>query len=473
MDIVLEWLWNFSKAGVELLLQPFYYIAIILTALQYRRQTLLERRLFHSRLHSWASQTWITFIGGLLAGIFVSLVSMLFGMTLTTEGILLIWAASILLMLFNVRYLCLAYATGLLGVVQFIVNLFPDASAGGFAGSLLGAVRDLNIPALLALAGVLHVAEALLVRWQGASFAGPLFYEGKRGRPVGGYQMQSLWPIPLFLLIPAGAGAAGSLLPWTPVFGGAAWQNGFAFIGLPVLIGFSEMTTSMLPKVKAKLTSSRLLFYGLLVLGMALVSRWWSPFTLVAAVLAFALHEGLVWYSRFEEQNRSPYFVHPERGLKVLAVLPGSPAEELGIRPGETILRVNGAEIASKEGLHEALRMNPAFCKLEVLNLAGESKFMQRAIYSGEHHQLGVILSPDADAPAVIRPGAPTLLQLLSPRRSASPRGSRGSGSGAAAGGAADVAAAAAAGVPNAAPTVADTPRRSGRKAGHEGPAEL
>lgn len=425
MDLLLEWLWNFSDAVVQLLLQPFYYIAIILIALQYRRQILLERRLFHARLHNWGRQTWITFLGGLFAGIGVSIVSLLFGMTLTTEGVLLIWAASILMMLFNVRYLCLAYATGVLGVVQFIVNLFPGAAPGGFAGSLLDAIRDLNIPALLALTGVLHVAEALLVRWQGASFAGPLFYEGKRGRPVGGYQMQSLWPIPLFLLIPAGAGTAGSILPWTPLFGGDAWQGGFALIGLPVLIGFSEMTTSMLPQVKAKLTSSRLLFYGLLVLGVALVSRWWSPFTLAAALLTFALHEGLVWYSRFEEQNRSPYFVHPERGLKVLAVLPGSPAEELGIKIGETIIRVNGVAISAKEELHEALRMNSAFCKLEVLNLEGESKFVQRAIYAGEHHQLGVILAPDEDAPAVIRPGAPTLLQLLSPKRSAERRGAQ------------------------------------------------
>lgn len=419
----MDWLDNLAKAGAELLLQPFFYISILVIGLQYRRQVLLERKLFHVRLHNIWRQIWTTFIGGLLAGIGVSLLSLLLGMTLSMDGVLLIWAASILLMLFNVRYLCLAYATGLLGVIQFIVGRFPSAAPGGFAGSVLDAVRELNIPALLALAGVLHVAEAMLVRWQGASFAGPLFYEGKRGRPVGGYQMQSLWPIPLFLLIPAGAGSVGSLLPWTPIFGGDAWQNGFSMIGLPVMIGFSEMTTSMRPKAKARLSSSRLLFYGLLVLGTALISRWWSPFTLVAALLAFILHEGLVWYSRFEEQNRSPYFVHPQRGLLVLAVLPDSPAAELGIQAGETMLRVNGVVTSTKEQLHEALRMNPAFCKLEVLNLAGESKFMQRAIFAGDHHQLGVILAPDEDAPAVVRTGTPSLLQLFSPKRSAEQRG--------------------------------------------------
>ncbi|WP_223065923.1 PDZ domain-containing protein [Paenibacillus caui] len=424
MDVLMEWLWNFTEASVKLLLQPFYYISIILITLQYRRQVLLERKLFHARLHRWGLQTWRTFLGGLLAGLAVSVIFLFLGMTLSTEGILLLWASSLLLMLLRVRYLCLAYAAGLLGVVQFVVSLFPADEAGGFSGQLLTAVSELNIPALLGLAGLLHVAEALLVRWQGASFAGPLFYEGKRGRPVGGYQMQSLWPIPLFLLIPAQT--AGSVLPWTPVFGGDAWQGGFALIGLPVMIGFSEMTISLLPEAKTRLTSSRVLFYGLLVLGMALIARWWSPFTLAAAILAFALHEGLIWYSRFEEQNRSPFFVHPQRGLKVLAVLPDSPAAELGITAGEVIVRVNGVDIGTKEQLHEALRINSAFCKLEVLNLDGESKFLQRAIYAGEHHQLGVILAPDEDAPAVVRSGAPSLLQLLSPKRSAERRdGSR------------------------------------------------
>lgn len=424
MDLLLEWLSNLARAGAELLLQPFYYISIILIALQYRRQVLLERKLFHVRLNRWGLQTWRTFLGGLAAGIGVSAVSLFLGMNLTLEGVLLIWGASIVLMLMKVRYLCLAYAAGLLGVIQFVVNLFPGGPAAGFGADVLAAVRDLNIPALLALAGLLHIAEALLVRWQGASFAGPLFYEGKRGRPVGGYQMQSLWPVPLFLLIPAHT--AGSVLPWTPIFGGDGWQNGFALAGLPVMIGFSEMSISLLPKAKVKLTSSRLLFYGLLILGAALLARWFSGFTLAAALLAFLLHEGLIWYSRFEEQHRPPFFVHPDRGLRVLAVIPDSPAAELGILAGETIVRVNGTDTNTKEQLHEALRINPAFCKLEVLNLAGEVKFLQRAIYAGEHHQLGVVLAPDEDAPAVIRPGAVSLLGLLSPRRSAEQRGSRG-----------------------------------------------
>ena len=83
MDLLLEGLWNVMEAVGQLFLQPFYYISIILIMLLYRRQVLLERKLFHVRLHSWLSQTWRTVLGGLAAGLSISLVSAFIGMTLT------------------------------------------------------------------------------------------------------------------------------------------------------------------------------------------------------------------------------------------------------------------------------------------------------------------------------------------------------------------------------------------------------
>ncbi|WP_059041746.1 PDZ domain-containing protein [Paenibacillus rubinfantis] len=398
MDLILEGLWNLAEAGAQLLLQPFYYISIIIVLLMYRRQVVLERRLFHVRLHSWGLQTWRTVLSGLLAGLAVSVVFVFLGMNLTMEGLLCLWVVTFVLMLFGIRYLCLAYSVALLGMIQFVLNWFPGFTGSGFGGDVIRIVREMDIPALLCLVGLLHLAEGLLVRWQGASFAGPLFFEGKRGRLIGGYQMQTLWPVPLFLLVPAQT--TGGVLPWTPFFGGDAWQGGFSLMALPIMLGFSEMTVTLLPKGKARITSGWLLGYGAVITVLALLAAWWSPLMPVAAIAAFVFHDSLIWLSRYGEQQRSPVFVHPQGGLKVLAVLPGSPAEELGIRTGETIMKVNGVPVPTKEDLHAALRINPAFCKLEVRNLAGESKFLQRAIYAGDHHQLGAILAPDELAPA-------------------------------------------------------------------------
>ncbi|WP_314590311.1 PDZ domain-containing protein [Paenibacillus terrigena] len=411
MGIVMEILWNIVEAIVQMFLQPFLYIAIILIVFQYRRQVMLERKLFSVKMHALGDQLIRTLLGGLLAGIGISLVSAFTGMTLTMEAILLVWFVALILMLFRVRFLCLAYAVGVLGVLQFIADRFPDWELTGFAGSVLTTLRSLDIPALAALVALLHLAEAILIRLQGAKFASPLFVEGKRGKLVGGYQMQSYWPVPLFLMIPSQT--VGSVLPWTPFFGGEAWTNGWMLMAFPVVIGFSEWTQSRLPQEKAKQSSFWLMVYSIVLLGLAFAAGLWSPLMLIAALFAIAMHEWIYWYSTKEEAERSPLYVHDDRGLHILAVIPGTPAQVLGIEPGEIVHKVNGVAVRTKEELHQALRANPAFCKLEVINLAGEIKFLQRAIFAGEHHQLGVILAPDQDASYYVGKGPASIFTIV------------------------------------------------------------
>lgn len=387
---IAELLGSLGNALLHLLIQPYYYIALVFIALYYRRQVALERKLIHVKLHSWGQETWRTVWSGLVMGLLVSMAAVLLGISLSGTAVACIWVVSLLLLLIRVRYLCFAYSIGLLGIIQFVLSFFPHALQSGEIGTIAAALREMDIPALLVLAALLHMAEALLARWQGARLATPLFLKGKRGKVVGGYQLQAFWPLPLFLLVPAGAGAGD--LPWQTLLGG-----GLGIVSLPVIIGFSEMTQSMLPGRKAARTSGRLLLYSIVLLGLGLLAFWWSPLTVVAALAAMTLHEGLSWYSALEERSVSPVFVHPLAGRKVLAVLPGSPAQDMGILPGEILLKVNGVLLTNASQLHEALRMNPAFCKLELLNAEGESKYLQRAIYDGDHHQLGIILVPEQD----------------------------------------------------------------------------
>lgn len=406
MNVMLELLASWGTAVIHLLIQPYYYIALIFIALYYRRQVALERKLIHVKLHSWGRETWRTVWTGGVAGLIVSLAAVALGISLSYTAVACIWVVSLVLMLFRVRYLCFAYSIGVLGIVQFVLSFFPDTLQSGAAGTIAGALREMDIPALLVLAALLHLAEALLARWQGARLATPLFLAGKRGKVVGGYQLQAFWPLPLFLLIPPGAGIGE--LPWHPLLGG-----GLGLVSLPVIIGFSEMTQGMLPGRKAARTSGRLLVYSIVLLGLSLLADWWSPLTLVAALSAVILHEGLSWYSALEERSMSPVFVHPPAGRKVLAVLPGSPGQELGILPGEVLLKVNGVLLTGAAQLHEALRMNSAFCKLEVLNREGESKYLKRAIYDGDHHQLGIILVPEPDGSVIAEAKPSSIFSII------------------------------------------------------------
>lgn len=424
MDAALQLLRLAGSAAAGLLLSPFYYVAVLLIMLQYMRQTGLERKLFHVRLRAWPNQLFRTMLAGLVVGVIMTLVGLFLGVTITGEAVLWMWGTAAVLVLVRVRYLCFAYSVGALGVLQWIVGWTPLADRTDWIGTAANSLSGLDIPGLLVLVALMHLAEALLVRWQGDRFASPVFLEGKRGKIVGGFTLQGYWPVPMLMLVPAAAGNGTDLsLPWSMLLGDSAqWSSGLTMIGFPMMIGFSELTRSLLPAAKARAAAKGLLIYGLGLGIVAVLASFWPTLTLAAALCALVLHEGLVAISYFTEETSPPFYVHSDQGLRVLAVIPGTPAEAMGILTGEVIHKVNGVRVRTKEELYAALHINSAFCKLEVLNHEGQVKFVQRARYAGEHHQLGVVLAPDdkADLYAVASPAS--LFDLFRQKRAAKSR---------------------------------------------------
>jgi membrane-associated protease RseP (regulator of RpoE activity) len=336
---------------------------------------------------------------GFVGGAITSIVMAFVGISISIEAVLCLWAISIVLMLVRSRFICFAYSIGLLGLIQYGVGWFPDLETNSVIGSLYRLIQDIQMPGLLALVAVIHAVEALFMRTQGEKFATPLFIESKRGKIVGGYQLSGFWPLPLFLMIPMETN--GSSLPWHTLFnafGSAGGAMGWTIVAFPLVIGFTEMTITRLPKEKVVWSSNMLFLYSIIIFLLAVGSELWSGFIVPGCLAAIGLHELLIWYSRFQEIHASPKFVHDADGLLILGVIPNSPAVEMGIQIGERIHKVNGIKVRHKEELHAALGKNGAFCKLEILNLEGHSKFLQRAVFSGDHHQLGVILAPDQHA---------------------------------------------------------------------------
>lgn len=417
----------FGEAALQLLAQPFYYIAVIFIVLQYSRQIRMERQLFAVKLHDWLSLTFKAVLTGLLIGLAISVAGAFIGAALTSSTVLWLWSIAAMLLLIRIRYLCFAYSAGIIVLLQWGTGFTALDERADWIGAMASSLASIDSVGLLLLVALLHLAEALLVRLQGDRLSTPLFLEGKRGKLVGGYMLQGFWPVPLLLLVPiAGDMAGGSsseLLPWTPLLG-ADWSQGWTFVALPMVIGFTEMTRSMLPRSKAKHASQGLLIYSVALAGAALAA-WWQPALLpIAGAASILLHEAILWRSRLAESKRTPLFVHDARGLRILGIVPGTPAESMGLLAGETIYKANGERVCTKEELYGALAINSAFCKLEVYTMEGEPKFAQRARYSGEHHQLGVILAPDEQANYYAASGPASLLELLRGVRASNRRGS-------------------------------------------------
>lgn len=394
MTDLLQQLWG---ACIQLIGQPYYYIGILFVVLQYRRQMHLERKMFHTKLHSYLHETWKTLLWAILAGFIASLVMMLFGAVLQANAIMWIWIITLLLICFRTRFFCFAYSIGVVGILHSVVTYIPIETNVVFVDNMITTLQQIRMSSLLALVAVVHIIEAVWIRWLGPGSANPVILDGKRGRFVGGYQIQDFWPVPLFLMVPVDAGT-GLSLPWTALMNGSLGSNGWMLLAFPIVMGYTAMTKSWLPKVKARWMSMYTLLYSCIIMLLAFGVEYWPMLTLSASVLCILLHEAIVWFSNWKENQQRPYYAHDSRGLFVLGTISGSPAEKLGIMTGEVIRQVNGMKVTTREELHQAFNMNSAFCKLEILNLAGESKFLKRAIFSGEHHQLGLVLAPDKAA---------------------------------------------------------------------------
>lgn len=411
-DIVLQIL---SGLGY-FLLNPFMYLFVLFIYLHYRRQMNFQRQLFSVRIHSPLLQT-IRAVGmGLIGGLLVSIVAGGLGVLVQSRDLWILWVLAIVLSLFRVRLLCLAYATGVLTLLHGVALLFPQVADVQGLGTIWRWFLEAKPVPILAIVGLLHLAEAVLVRWNAGKDASPLFLEGKRGRIIGGYQLHSFWLTPLVVLVPtaAGQGVEGALFAGWPLF--MPESNAFAFMLLPAITGFSDVTTTMVPMRKAQQTARQLAVYAILLTIVAYAAVWVPALMILAAVIAIVGHEGLFWLSRWEERQKPPYFIQSDRGIKVMAVLPGTPAEEMGIQTGEVIIRVNGVSVKQREDLYPALHVNPAFCKMEVLTHAGEIKFVQCAVYAGNHHQLGIIVVPDAQTQYFVDLRKASIVQLLKQR---------------------------------------------------------
>ncbi|MGE7272752.1 PDZ domain-containing protein [Brevibacillus panacihumi] len=400
--------------GIPLLfLNPVFYLFLLLIYLHYRKQMNLERQLFAARIQTPILQTLRSVGMGLAGGVLISVLAAGLGVVIQAQDLYLVWALALILALFRLRFLCFAYAVGSLTLLHGIALITPVASEGsGWLGELWTMVGQAKPLPLLALVAIMHLIEAMLVRWNGGRDASPLFVEGKRGRIVGSYLLHSFWLTPLFLFVQMEPGAIqGALYPGWPFFWPEA--TSFGLMLLPSVTGFSDMTQTTIPYKKAVQIAKQLTLYAVALLALTALSAWLYPLILLAALFAIIGHEGMFFWSQYQERQRSPFFIQSSRGVKVMAAIPGTRAEEIGILPGEIIIKVNGIPVRHKEDLYPALQANSAFCKMEVLTYSGEIKFVQCAVYAGNHHQLGIIVVPDATTRVYVDLSRSSVIQLI------------------------------------------------------------
>lgn len=339
---------------------PFFWLVLGLVAFQYARVGQMERSLYGTELTPTWQRVAVAIAYGLAGGLLGGLVMVILGVTLEPQDVKYLWPVALLLALLQPRFLCFSYATGVLSV-----------------SSLLFGWPRVHIPGLVALVAVLHLVEGALVYLDGAGGATPVVARNGRGEVVGGYLLQRFWPVPaavlLLLALPEAARESGVVMPgWWPLIDPARPERLLQPEWVPVVfplvagLGYTDVAVTARPAARARRMALALLLYSLVLIVLAWGAQRVPALLWVAALASPLLHEAMILWGLWQERWGEPAFRAAGPGVLVLAVLPRSQAEGLGLAAGDRILAVNGRPVEGAEGLREAAGPYGFYLRLEV-----------------------------------------------------------------------------------------------------------
>ncbi|PLT31105.1 PDZ domain-containing protein [Peribacillus deserti] len=381
------WISEFLGGAGKVLLHPLFYLSFILCLVIGNTRIKRERQDFHTRVEDLFLELRFLLPAGIVMGLILSLVTVISGLVVPMAAILLIAVLSLVAAAtLKVRFLSPAYTVGitffllmLLSRETLILPIFKQA---------FNSIDRSIYPSVAILIGVLITIEGLLIQRNGHKATSPKLIPSKRGSTVGAHESKRLWMVPLFLFVPGGV--LEVQFDWWPVF--HLGESTFTPILVPFLIGFTQQIQGMLPKDAVRLNGRRVTGLGVIVTLLAIAGYWFDLAAIAAAGAAILGREILYIYQNVSEKKKPFYFSRRSNGLLILGIIPKSPADKMGLSAGEMITKVNGVKIENEQQLYEALQRNGAHCKLEVLDNNAQIRFVQRALYEGEHHELGVLV---------------------------------------------------------------------------------
>jgi len=238
------------------------------------------------------------------------------------------------------------------------------------------------------IAGLLLIVEGLLIRRYAGKDSSPSMRNTNRGLRAAIFKGKKLWLLPVVFLVPGDMITA--FLPYWPQF--TFSEQAFTFVPVPLVIGFSQVVRSTYAEDLFPKIGRGVAYLGLAVLAIG-VGSIWMPILGVGALLIGVIGR-VVLSVLVSVKDRSKGYVAAPRSLGVViaGVLPDSPAERMGLISGECIRSVNGQKVKNEKELYDAIQINAAHCRLQVLGRDGEVRLTQQVIYRHDHHRLGILV---------------------------------------------------------------------------------
>lgn len=318
-----------------MLVSPLFWLVVAVVWWQNKRLSKQKSRFFHLPEEKVWKKTAISVALGIFGGFIAGIMLLVLGINIAEIGIDYLWILAIVLALINPRFVCFAYSGGILAAVNALFGVPALAGAQ-----------------VLALIGVLHFVEGILVCLSGHLQAMPVYIKWRDGRIVGAFNMQNFWPIPLIALY-----LDKGTLPyfeeiimmpeWWPLIPSMI-KGGFTIymlVAVLAALGYSDLAVTQPIRNKTKKAAGQLIFYGIGLIILAFLSERSRIIAFLAALAAPLGHELIIYLGKKAEKKGEPLFVECACGIRVLDVLEGYAAKKAGLKSGDIILQANGSEM--------------------------------------------------------------------------------------------------------------------------------
>ncbi|MFE4129336.1 PDZ domain-containing protein [Peribacillus sp. YIM B13482] len=385
-----DWLIACLMGLGKLFLHPLLYVSIAYCLFIGYLRVKRERHDFNTKIYSISMELRSMLPQGLIWGLILSVLTLALGLTIPLAALFIMAGVTILSMLSMKRRLVSpVYTVGLTFFILFFLY-DRDIKLPVFQDAFNQLDRSVY-PTLVILIGLLLIAEGFLIVGNGSKKVSPQLEVSKRGQPIGVYVSQRIWLIPMFVMIPGGQLPAP--FEWYPVF--SIGDMNLSPIVLPILIGFKQKVHGTLPEQAIRAQGKKIGALGFVITLLAAVGYWYPPLAIITAILAILGREFLNYSQKAMDEKLPFYFSKSKLGVQILGIIPQSPADKMGLLKGEVISKINGVVVREEEELYRALQINRAHCKLEVIDNNEQIRFVQRALFDGEHYELGILFVDD------------------------------------------------------------------------------
>ncbi|TQR20253.1 PDZ domain-containing protein [Psychrobacillus vulpis] len=386
--MVEEILIELAKGIGRFFLHPAVYITLLFSILIGYFRVKRERKHFRTRiLWGWTESKRL--LEGYVWAIILSVISVGVGIVVPIPWLYIFSAWLILfILIFTYQLGSVIYAMALGSITLYVMYVY-DWSFDILPWKLTGLdiMQEAVIPIAI-LAGLLVIAEGILIQKHGNSNASPKLVATSRGSEAIEYVTKRLWLLPVLLVIPGDV--ISTYIPYWPQF--RLGESTFSLILFPFVIGFQQKSRRTLPVQFFQDYGKKVWLLGIVITIIAAVG-YINPIISGIALVFGVLARLIISYILYKKEMSGTFAVSPQSdGVMIAGVLADSPAEKMGLLIGERIVKVNGQKVTDEQELYEAVQINAAHCRLEVLDINGELRLRQHILFRHDHYRLGLIL---------------------------------------------------------------------------------